>query len=120
MHSSIDIRPPWIVLVAAVLITSIESLAFAVLDVAPPKGTQGLWTVVMNSAWSWWVFVDRRRRGISYPFEFDALVFFLWPVVVPYYLLQSRAGRSRANTVFIWLAFSAPFLLAAALYISYS
>jgi hypothetical protein len=120
MQSSIDIRPPWIVLLAAVSITSIESIAFAMLDVAPPKSTEGLWTVVMNSAWSWWVFVDRRRRGISYPFEFDALVFFLWPLVVPYYLLQSRAVRSRTNTVFAWLAYSVPFLLAAALYLSYS
>jgi hypothetical protein len=33
-----------------------------------------------------WVRADRRARGYRAPFEFDAFVFFAWPVAVPYYL----------------------------------
>jgi len=36
---------------------------------------------------------DRRARAFDVPFEFDAFVFWAWPVVVPYYLYRSRGGR---------------------------
>ena len=99
-----------------VILTSAESVLFALHDASPPRETDGLWTLLLNSAWSWWVFVDRRRRGISRPFEFDALVFFAWPVVVPYYLLKSKASRTTWATAAIWFFYSAPFLIAAVVY----
>lgn len=42
---------------------------------------------------AWWVYVDRRRRNYPAPFEFEAFVFFAWPVVVPYYLIKTRRLR---------------------------
>jgi len=39
------------------------------------------------------VFEDRRKRGFRVPFEFDAFVFFAWPIVVPYYLYRTRGAR---------------------------
>jgi hypothetical protein len=40
-----------------------------------------------------WVRADRRARGYRAPFEFDAFVFFAWPVAVPYYLCSTRGWR---------------------------
>ena len=42
----------------------------------------------------WWVYRDRHRRGYPVPFEFEAFVFFAWPLVVPYYLFRTRGIRA--------------------------
>lgn len=39
---------------------------------------------------AWWVYFDRRKHLISLPFEFEAFVFFAWPIVMPYYLFATR------------------------------
>lgn len=40
-----------------------------------------------------WVYLDRRGRQLRLPFEFDAFVFFAWPIALPYYLVKSRGAR---------------------------
>ena len=40
-----------------------------------------------------WVYLDRQGRRLNLPFEFDAFVFFAWPIVLPYYLVKSRGAR---------------------------
>jgi hypothetical protein len=40
-----------------------------------------------------WVRTDRRKRGVSVPYEFDAFVFFFWYVAMPYYLYKTRGWR---------------------------
>lgn len=55
-----------------------------------------------------WVRMDRRHRTLSLPFEFDAFVFFGWPVVVPYYLYRTRGGRGVMITVAIYSLYVAP------------
>jgi hypothetical protein len=40
-----------------------------------------------------WVYLDRQGRHLNLPFEFDAFVFFAWPIVLPYYLVKSRGAR---------------------------
>ena len=39
------------------------------------------------------VYIDRKARGIALPFEFDAFVFWAWPLAVPYYLYRCRGPR---------------------------
>ena len=57
-------------------------------------GSDGLlWRTEFDLVLVWWVYVDRRRRGFSVPFEFEAFVFFAWPIVVPYYLVRTRGLR---------------------------
>jgi len=36
---------------------------------------------------------DRKARNFSVPFEFDAFVFFAWPLVLPWYFYRSRGKR---------------------------
>ena len=39
----------------------------------------------------WWVYLDRRGRRISLPFEFEAFVYFLWPYVLVLVFVQDSA-----------------------------
>jgi hypothetical protein len=40
-----------------------------------------------------WVYLDRQGRHLNLPFEFEAFVFFAWPILLPYYLVKSRGAR---------------------------
>jgi len=51
-----------------------------------------LWRLEFALLLAVWVRMDRRRYAFTGPFEFDAFVFFAWPVAVPYYLYKTR-GR---------------------------
>ena len=41
-----------------------------------------------------WVYADGQSRGKSLCYDFDTFVFFAWPLVVPYYLFQTRGARA--------------------------
>ena len=43
---------------------------------------------------TWWVYRDRHERGYPVPFEFEAFVFFVGFIVVPYYLFCTRGPRA--------------------------
>jgi len=47
------------------------------------------------------------------PFEFDAFVFFGWPVVVPYYLYRTRGKRGLILTAAVYLLFVVPTVISA-------
>lgn len=49
-----------------------------------------------------WVYIDRRARHLSLPFEFNTFVFFAWPLVLPYYLYKSRGARGFLVAAFIF------------------
>jgi hypothetical protein len=70
------------------------------------------WELMLGCAWSWWVHVNRRGLKQGYAFEFDALVFFAWPIVVPYYLVKSRGLRGKLSAIPIWVLYALPFLVA--------
>ena len=40
-----------------------------------------------------WVMADARKRGRALPYDFDNLLFFAWPLILPVYLLQTRKLR---------------------------
>ncbi len=60
----------------------------------------------------WWVYVDRQRRRYPVPFEFEAFVFFAWPVVVPYYLFRTRGMRAVPLLIALGVVFFIPSLSA--------
>jgi hypothetical protein len=41
-----------------------------------------------------WVYADAQSRGRGLCYDYDTFVFFAWPVVVPYYLFQTRGARA--------------------------
>jgi hypothetical protein len=40
-----------------------------------------------------WVSADARERRYRTPYDFDSLIFFLWPVLAPIYLFHTRGWR---------------------------
>jgi hypothetical protein len=52
-----------------------------------------LWNYGCGLIVAWWVAEDRRKRKFSAPFEFEAAMFFAWPVLLPYYFYQTRGGK---------------------------
>jgi len=43
---------------------------------------------------SWWVLADARKRRRQLFYDYDTLVFFIWPFVVPAYLFKTRGARA--------------------------
>jgi hypothetical protein len=43
---------------------------------------------------AWWVMSDAQKRGRKLCYDFDSFVFFVWPLVVPAYLFQTRGVRA--------------------------
>lgn len=41
-----------------------------------------------------WVTADAHKRGRQLYYDYDSLVFFAWPVLVPIYLFQTRGLRA--------------------------
>ena len=59
-----------------------------------------------------WVASDRDCRRFNPPFEFDAFVFFVPVVVVPYYLCKTRGPRGLVSAMGFWALLIAPTLTA--------
>jgi hypothetical protein len=74
-------------------IFSIGSLIMALHGMPVPNATGKLWSLAFQLMLAFWIHFDRQLRGFHSPYEFDAFVFFAWPIVVPYYLYKTRGGR---------------------------
>ena len=73
-----------------------------------PEATALLWSFEFQILLAIWVRMDRRRRNVSLPFEFDAFVFFGWPVVVPYYLYRTRGWRGLIVIAAVYMLYVTP------------
>ena len=113
----LDSRLSWAALAFVSISASVDTALLALYEVGRTRESGGLWSLLANSAWSWWVYVDRRQKSVAYPFEFDALVFFAWPAVVPYHLIRTRAKRRRLSGRLLWLLYALPILVAAICYL---
>ena len=73
--------------------------------------------VGFNYILAWWVYGDRHKRGFPVPFEFEAFVFFAWPIALPYYLFSTRGWRV-ATLIIIALVIVVflPYLVSLAVY----
>jgi hypothetical protein len=83
-------------LLALILFALIDTCAQALL--ATHHHTEARESALFASlCWSlllvWWVSNDRLGRHLPVPYEFNAFIFFTWPVTVPYYLCKTRGPR---------------------------
>lgn len=74
-------------------IFSVGSAVIASHGLPVRRETEMLWSLAFQLILACWIRVDRQERGFRVPYEFDAFVFFAWPLVVPYYLFKTRGGR---------------------------
>ena len=99
-------------LLLLVILTTIYAIGLSVLAshgyATRPETTAFLWSLEFQLLLAMWVRIDRRRRKMTLPFEFDAFVFFGWPLVIPYYLYRTRGGRGLIVTVAVYTLYVAP------------
>ncbi|WP_460531667.1 hypothetical protein [Chitinimonas naiadis] len=94
-----------------VLGACLELLLIAIGLAEPTRDSLHLWDFLLSVVWSWWVCVNRRYLKQGFAFGFDALVFFAWPVLVPYYLIKSRAVRNWPTARPVWMLYALPFVI---------
>jgi len=100
-------------LVALTAVFAIELSALAAHHVDSRETAELLWSFGFRLILGAWVYFDRRARSFSVPFEFDAFVFWAWPLVVPYYLYRSRGRRGLLLGAGICCLYVAPAFAAA-------
>lgn len=59
-----------------------------------------------------WVYLDRQGRCLNLAYEFEAFVFFAWPIVLPYYLVKSRGARGLLLVVVFFVLLGLPSVVA--------
>jgi len=69
-----------------------------------------LWPFLNQLFVACWVYFDRRALRVSVPYEFDAFVYFAWPVVLPYYLCKTRGARGLLLAGLFYALFIVPAL----------
>ena len=75
---------------------------------ARPEATALLWSLEFPTLVAAWVRTDRRRRILGLPFEFEAFVFFGWPVALPYYLYRTRGKTGLITAAAVYGLYLAP------------
>jgi len=76
---------------------------------------QGFWRFNYAFLIAWWTGADRRQLNQKFaaPFEFEAFVFFAWPIAFPYYLYKTRRGIGLVLFVGFLILLTIPNLAAA-------
>jgi hypothetical protein len=83
-----------------------------------PRQTTGLWKFFFGLLLAWWVYSDRRARQVGMPFEFEAFVVFLWPIVLPYYLYRTRGWGGLMLGVGSWVLYLVPWAASMFIYLA--
>ena len=103
-------------LVAFWLFCLAEGAAYAHYGVEPSTLFELSRTWGLSLLLVWWVEADARETGYRPCFEYNAFMFFGWPVLLPHYLLRTR-GRHGFLLIFYFLALLfGPAAIAAAAY----
>jgi hypothetical protein len=70
-------------------------IAFAAtLDEGLPKQADYASSAALALILATWVTADARKRRRPLCYDYDTLVFFAWPIVIPVYLFQTRGLRA--------------------------
>jgi hypothetical protein len=79
----------------------VASLVWGVVQVMLPEsgGLYYLFALVMAGAAAWWVVSDARDRGKPILHILQLLIFLLWPIAVPIYLVATRGIRGLGLSV---------------------
>jgi len=60
---------------------------------APSESSMALYNVAFALILVYAVDADRRARRLAAPYEYNAFIFFFWPIALPVYLFQTRRWR---------------------------
>lgn len=80
-------------------------------------GTRVVWSVISLFAVAFWVTSDSKDYPESKPFEIGFLIYILWPLTLPWYLVATRGIEGLIQTIgFISILFL-PWLIGTAVYV---
>jgi hypothetical protein len=99
----------WLLLTAMLLVMQAAWLGYV--GEENPGHANRMWGLFFAVLSAWWVYSDRRTRGVGMPYEFDAFVLFCWPIVLPYYLYRTRRWKGLLLGVSFWLLYSVPLVV---------
>jgi hypothetical protein len=113
--------PKWLQnMVTPTLMLWLYAFAYGIASAANPDGmglpsrADLLASIALALAISLWVTADARKRGRKLFYDYDSFIYFVWPVMVPVYLFQTRGMKAFLTLLCfagIWLM---PLLAAAA------
>lgn len=90
-------------IVMLTLLFTLDTSILAAYGNAVPDHTEALWNFSFALLLAVWVRSDRGSRQYAVPFEYDAFVFFAWPLMVPYYLYRTRGKKGWWYGAGIWM-----------------
>ncbi len=84
---------PTALLYAFAVISQIELGIYLVTEGEPPPGFT--FVSALGFVWllGWWLRRDSRPQSIPYVYDMGMFLYFLWPFIMPYYLLKTRGTR---------------------------
>ena len=84
-------------LVVGLSILHYSVMGYAGHDPSIEAGT--LMALVLTLMFAWWAFDDAKKQKYHRPYEFGAFILFAWPIVLPFYLVETRGWKG------IWVFF---------------
>lgn len=107
-------------LIAIVLAFSYVQVLFGLAEQDVSATTDLLWIFVFAALVAIWTTKEPKFKIFSPPFEFGAFVYFLWPVVLPYYLCKTRGSEGLVLFVGFVALYYIPFLSGLLAYVYYT
>jgi hypothetical protein len=119
MGSLRSIALPFVGLVTLLTVATIFAVAIMVKGGEMSDSSVTLYNASFAYILAWGVELDRKAIGRSAPFEYAAFMFFLWWVLFPVYLFQTRRWRGLAIAFGILLSSSLPTMVAYGVFMLY-
>ena len=99
------------------VLTQIVTGAYQVSGVEPPASFTLFYIFGFFWIIGWWLRADSRKRGVGWIFDMGLFLYVAWPLVVPYYILNSRGSRGLLAILYFVVSSIGATVAGAALYL---
>lgn len=113
------VGPPLVGLVTLLTVATAFAVAIVMKSGEMSDSSVMLYNVSFSYLMAWGVELDRKALGRAAPFEYAAFMFFLWWVMLPVYLFQTRRWRGLAIAFCVLIVSSLPSFAALGVYALY-
>lgn len=107
-----------VVLLLLSLLMGVVAVGAAVNDLEISSNTLSLWSISFVVLTIIWVHKDSQQKKFQTPFEFGFLMYVLWPIVFPWYLVSTRGSRGLVSFAGFLSLYLGPWVCALIIYVS--